>query len=104
MRCYYFPLRSLRCCEHRREPPGIERGGQAVPVAEVLRAAARPPWMGLSAHGFATAAMVLELRSYYNRQPLAKALGTDTVALQLVVQALAAAPFASVVQHLCRRR
>ncbi|XP_037529543.1 transmembrane reductase CYB561D2 [Rhipicephalus sanguineus] len=60
--------------------------------------------IGLSAHGFATAAMVLGLRSHYGRQALAAALGTDTAALQLLVQALAAAPFASVVQHLRRRR
>ncbi|KAH8032517.1 hypothetical protein HPB51_025970 [Rhipicephalus microplus] len=60
--------------------------------------------MGLSAHGFATAAMVLGLRSNYGRQALAQALGTESLVLQLVVQALAAAPFASVVQHLYRGR
>ncbi|KAH6923164.1 hypothetical protein HPB50_024124 [Hyalomma asiaticum] len=59
--------------------------------------------LGLLAHGFATAAIVLGLRSHYGRQTLATALG-DAVPLQLVVQALAVAPFASIVRHLWRRR
>ncbi|KAL1483944.1 hypothetical protein MTO96_032865 [Rhipicephalus appendiculatus] len=59
--------------------------------------------IGLSAHGFATSAAVLGLRSPYDHQAVAKALGTDTGALQLVVQSLAAAPFASVVQRFWRR-
>ncbi|KAH7948366.1 hypothetical protein HPB52_020947 [Rhipicephalus sanguineus] len=56
--------------------------------------------VSLSAHGFVTAAMALGLLLLYGRQALAKALGTDTVALQLVVQVLTESPFAFSVQLL----
>ncbi|XP_075525981.1 transmembrane reductase CYB561D2-like isoform X1 [Dermacentor variabilis] len=60
--------------------------------------------LGLSAHGFATAAMVLGLRSHYGRETLAKALPLgDALAVQLAVQALAAAPFTAVGHQLWRR-